>query len=281
MTQHTKELHSFTNTKSSTTCFIEYRRGRTRITATSQSHSKDCHTSQSMNEDYSDYNSRSMFGESDHQQYLLGPQRVAQHEAYVPRHPSNPPHWSIPQFADGRGLDTVAGKRERDSPVSDTTDGSWQSSFKRLKMMDDGASETYSTATNPSSHKSSPSYNHWVVPEERPSRAPAMSTTHLAPTIQRQVTVDSPEPPKAVGPPVPTESNYQSMNSLLGNLHRMRRQRGPSSTTQSQSQPQSQSTLHTPTQAIPHTSYPQPPFAARPRPVGAKKTSLRISSNLY
>lgn len=192
-----------------------------------------------------------------------------------------PQHHTFSQFgANGHAnFDSMAsrdGKRHRDSPTSDT-DGSWQSSFKRLRMMDD-TSDTFSTMTNPSSLRSSPVYENSIERDDENLHASQFTPVpaYLAPPIQRQVTLDKGEQQagqKSMGP----DSSYQSMNSLLGNLHAMRRQRASQST----GQPPSQLATHQ--QLSMEASMPSyyNHNSTRPRPSGKKKTSLRVSSNLY
>lgn len=113
------------------------------------------------------------------------------------------------------------GKRQRDSPVS-SEGGEWQSSFKRLKVIDDRSSSptedgsAYSITTNHSSIESR-----------------FDTTLQTRPVVQEEHNgvPSSKSSPQQFVSQVPGEqswepsSGYQSMNSMLGQLHSLRQRR--------------------------------------------------------
>eukprot|EP00429_Kryptoperidinium_foliaceum_P056686 CAMPEP_0176084812 /NCGR_PEP_ID=MMETSP0120_2-20121206/42444_1 /TAXON_ID=160619 /ORGANISM="Kryptoperidinium foliaceum, Strain CCMP 1326" /LENGTH=198 /DNA_ID=CAMNT_0017418621 /DNA_START=154 /DNA_END=750 /DNA_ORIENTATION=+ len=145
-------------------------------------------------------------------------------------------------------------KRPRDSPTFSDGDGTIQHSFKRLKVADECSSTTdsiYSTITNYSSFDSRFDANAGQIQREN---------NHLIGFESQAPGQQSSEP---------TVASYQPMNSLLGNLHMLRKQR--------EAQPSAQHP------AIDHRPPPWDHAAVRPTNPGRgkKQVSLRVSSKLY
>lgn len=179
---------------------------------------------------------------------------------------------------------TTSGKRQRGSPMQDI-EPSMNSSSKRIKMIDESASDSYSTMTNFSSAKSSPLYDASSIAPLHEEYCSSIShgniitgiPNHMRAHIPHQITAKvaavqehqsagqgSSEPPPG----------YQSMNSLLGNLHQLRRQRASNLIPQR--------TAQLPMQQVQSTRMPQSCESQNPTRRGhKKKVALRVSSNLF
>jgi len=163
-------------------------------------------------------------------------------------------------------------KRPRDSPspTSLDTDSSWNQSFKRLKVVDDG--ETVCSQPTSSSYAAVAPQNHYLPPNDR--RLPPPSNTHYQQNHYQQTAGQrSSEDPS----PAATQacSDYHNMNSLLGNLHLMRRRQRAGETVA----PQQERPLIT-TQSIQHVKHhnsaPSSHCSSR-----KKVVQLRVDSKLY
>jgi hypothetical protein len=151
-------------------------------------------------------------------------------------------------------------KRQRESSEHD---GSWQSSFKRLKVMDEGE-----TSVAPSS-KTLPQLSHEVYhPHQQQDYAYQQQQ-------QQQQQQSTGQRSSEVPSPVPVAAEYQSMNHLLGDLHAMRRRQQAGDTLTAHHQmPQTPG----PPQMQQH---PQQTSLQYPMIRPSKKVSLRVNSKLY
>jgi hypothetical protein len=118
---------------------------------------------------------------------------------------------------------TSTWKRPRDPSTSDQ-DGSWNASFKRLKVVDDrdtGFPQTKSLMEAPQNAPPQSSHDYPSYKSNHPRQQAAGQGSSEAPSAVRTATC----------------ADYHGMNSLLGNLHLMRRQRtGETLTPQQQPQ---------------------------------------------
>lgn len=155
------------------------------------------------------------------------------------------------------------GKRQRDSPVS-SEGGEWQSSFKRLKVMDDGSrSPTEGSVYSFTSNHSSPDSRFDATPQTRPT-VPQEHTAMLSPHTSQPRFVSQVPGEQSSEP----STGYQSMNSMLGQLHSLRQRR----TEGAQPAAQHPGPIRDTMPLAPSTNRSAPP---------RKVVSLRTSSKLY
>jgi hypothetical protein len=157
-------------------------------------------------------------------------------------------------------LQTASYKRPRESPTSET-DGSWHSSFKRLKVVDESDLASFPSGYPPLQEEYAPQNIHEL---QHPPKYPSKGLQQT--TGQRSSEVPSPVPPCA---------EYQNMNSLLGNLHLMRRRQGAGDEVTYPPPVQNHPQLQ---QQLQHHQYPSSLQRQRSK---KKVASLRLSSNLY
>jgi hypothetical protein len=184
----------------------------------------------------------------------------------------------------------AGGKRQRDSPEHDN--GSWQSSFKRLKVMDEGE-----TSFAPSSSKTTfplvpshhpPQLSHEVYhPHQQQQQKDYPNYYHKGDHHryqqqqhhqQQQCTGQrSSEVPS----PAPVAAEYQSMNHFLGDLHAMRHRQRAGDTLTAHHQQMPQQTLGPPPQMQQQQHQHQQPTLSQYPIRPSKKVSLRVNSKLY
>lgn len=208
------------------------------------------------------------------------------HEQTTSHHPPQHYHYSnaLPVWNSSAGH----GKRARDSPTFSDGDTGMQSSFKRLKVMDDCSSTTdslYSTMTNYSSIE--PSRFDAMAPQlkDEYQYGAAASYHHHSNNhfqqpkpCQRQVTAESSmhREQQSAGQKScePSSAGYQTMNSMLGDLHLVRLQRAGGA----------QPTAQHPAPSMDHVPQQQSYEYGHPASRGTshkKQVSLRTSSKLY
>jgi hypothetical protein len=196
-------------------------------------------------------------------------QSISRHSPQHYQHLSTVPSWNG---------NVGYGKRGRESPTF--SDSGMQCSFKRLKVMDECSSTAdslYSTTTNYSSFE--PSRFDAMAPqlkEEHGVLASHNLSSHLhhPEPCQRQVTEESMHREQSAGEQSCEPSlGYQSMNSMLHNLHIIRRQRTEGAQPAAQHPAPSTGMDHVPSHSLGH-----PVSRGSPH---KKQVSLRCSSKLY
>jgi hypothetical protein len=155
------------------------------------------------------------------------------------------------------GLSFHHGKRARDPPSVSEGDTGMQDCFKRLKVVDEAG------GTN-----TGPLY----------SALNSISSIDIAntPVLREEYPLPSPPPAQTPGQQScePSTAEYQSMNSMLGNLHLLRQHR----VAQPPAQPSSTGTDY---YYSAHQTPRPPPRNNPPTPLKKKPVSLRISSKLF
>ena len=137
----------------------------------------------------------------------------------------------------------------------------WHHSFKRMKVMDDTSGTSMPVATHSPLHDDS-FHSGGMTPQLQEEHYGSYQHHH-----QQQSTGQKSGEPQAPG--------YQPVNSMLGELHRMRLQRA-SGSQHPQQPPQEQQRIPQQPQLTTHQPLRSPDFMQHKKPV-----SLRTSSKLY